>query len=51
MTDEEIIKEAKRNLNGDWQYFIPPSFLKILKRLIILAERHVKHKNKPKKTA
>ena len=44
MDDAYIIREAKRAVNGEWEYFITPSFLKIIKRLIFLAEKYLETK-------
>lgn len=46
MKDEEIIQQAKKAMDGDWQSFMTPKFLKILKRIVELAEKYVKGKNK-----
>ena len=46
MDDAEIIREPKRAVNGEWEYFITPSFLKIIKRLIFLAEKYLENKKR-----
>jgi len=49
MNDTDIIREAKRAVNGEWEYFITPSFLKIIRRLIFLAEKYLEIKKRGEK--
>lgn len=46
MTDEEVIQEAKSRVEGKWEYHTPPSFLIIIKRLIVMAEKYLEQKGK-----